>query len=144
MFLAITTVFAEAKKDANDLVIAQPSATSNGCNLANAGIKDKQEFLRFFDTVKRAAADNDKETLSTMLHYPIWVYLKKNKRKPIRNEKEFKTYYRKILNKKILDVLLKQKQEDLFCNYQGVMLGDGAVWFGLNSEKQLGIKAINN
>ena len=35
------------------------------------------------------------------------------------------------------------RPEDLFANYQGVMLGGGAVWFGLQGSRRVLFYTIN-
>jgi hypothetical protein len=40
-------------------------------------------------------------------------------------------------------VIAATRPEDLFANYQGVMLGGGAVWFGLQGSRRILFYTIN-
>ena len=37
--------------------------------------------------------------------------------------------YRRIFTARVRNAILRQRFEKVFGNYQGVMIGDGAVWF---------------
>lgn len=131
----------------NDLILALPSSTSSGCNLAHAGIKDKKAFLHFYDEMKEAILKKEKDKLANMVHYPLWVYVQKKRRftrAPMKTPKDFMAHIKGILIPKVVAVVEEQKMENIFCNYQGVMLGNGEIWLGINNEGELGIKAINN
>jgi hypothetical protein len=43
----------------------------------------------------------------------------------------------------MVELILKQDPRDLFCNYQGVMLGRGFVWAAKDKSGHLGVTAIN-
>ncbi len=139
---------AEEGVSQKDLIVSLPNAKSSGCNLASAGIKDKQKFLDFFRNLQDAVKNEDADKLSDMVNYPIWCGVKKTKRgmarKPLKTTGDFKKHFSKVMNDKITTIIMAQKVEDLFCNYQGVMFGNGEFWLGVNSDGKLGIKAINN
>lgn len=48
-----------------------------------------------------------------------------------------------IITKDVITSLLNQNPEDLFINYQGIMIGDGRIWFVTDKFKKAHIIAIN-
>ncbi len=68
------------------------------------------------------------------------------------NGKIIKTYTTEVEARKDIDVILtssvlmalkSQKVDDLFINYQGIMIGDGEIWLNYAKEGGYYIKAIN-
>lgn len=94
-----------------------------------------QEVERFAAEVRQLILDQDWDSLADRLVYPILV----NGESLYMDSEEFRK------DGTLLDVLLggeafraALEQEDcheMFCNYQGIMLGDGQVWIGETLEQ---------
>lgn len=125
---------------AADLVVAPPSQGSSGCDLAIAGFDTKEPFLRFFDQLQAAAKARDKAALAALVIYPLRVNAKQTRymRKPADLEKNFDT----VFTPQILGAIAAQKLDALFCNYSGIMYGNGEVWV-IGSGERIGIISIN-
>ncbi len=60
----------------------------------------------------------------------------------IKNKKQFIAKYNQIMTEKVKKKLLAQKEDKLFVNYKGVMVGDGEIWIGQVDEK-IAVIAVN-
>ncbi len=79
-----------------------------------------------------------------MVSYPITVMIAGRKVK-LRNRADFLRRYNLAINQRVKHAIAGQRAEDLFVNYQGVMIGDGEIWFNqLSRSKLIKIIAINN
>lgn len=109
-----------------------------------AGIDNPVEFEKMFNTVKELVADGNKEGVEKYIIYPLRINTPKEKT-TIKTKKEFIKNYDAIFTDKVKTVLENQKVKDLFVNYQGVMVGDGQIWFGAGDKdpSKYGIIAIN-
>jgi hypothetical protein len=84
-----------------------------------------QEFLA---TLQSAAAAKDWTAIGARVAYPLKVSLA-GRRVRIRSAAEFAAHARQILTPKVLAAIQAQTYAGLFANAQGVMIGDGEVWF---------------
>ncbi|MER9336477.1 hypothetical protein NKJ06_21195 [Mesorhizobium sp. M0293] len=107
------------------------------------------QYQTFFDQLKKAVGSDAKATVATMFDYPFQARIK-GKALKIRDAKQFVADYDQIITGKVKAAVVKQTYGTLFANSQGVMIGDGEVWFsGIcsdNSCKQqtVRITAIND
>ncbi|MFX3636489.1 MAG: hypothetical protein ACE3L7_21255 [Candidatus Pristimantibacillus sp.] len=110
-----------------------------------AGITDPAAFLEMFKTVKETVAADDKEKLAEYVLYPLAV----NGPKPlsIENKEQLIEQYDSIFTASVKEALANQNEDDLFVNYKGVMVGNGAIWFGVEAnegeKEKYGIIAVN-
>jgi hypothetical protein len=129
------------------LTSAQTAAEVNSYLDSEAG--GHKPYEEFFTRLKTAVADGDKETVASMVDYPFHARIK-GKAVKIRDQKHFVADYDQVITSKVKDAVAKQTYATLFANWQGVMIGDGEVWFnGICSDdscKQQTVKitAIND
>ncbi|MGE3261012.1 MAG: hypothetical protein AB7K68_04455 [Bacteriovoracia bacterium] len=109
------------------------------CDLSVAGIKDKKELIKFLGKLQTAAAAKDVGALSKLANYPLRV----GKKGRIKNESVLKRKFSKVFTPKVLNAIAKLNRDDLFCSYQGVMVGDGEVWIQ-EIEGVIVISSVNN
>lgn len=106
---------------------------------------DHKPYEQFFTKLKKAVVDGDKDTVASMIDYPFQARIE-GKAVKIRDEKHFVADYDQIVTSKVKDAVAKQTYETLFANWQGVMIGNGELWFnGIcsdNSCKQQTVKII--
>ncbi|MGM1022886.1 MAG: hypothetical protein ACQEXV_20835 [Bacillota bacterium] len=109
-----------------------------------AGIQDPKAFLNTFKALQKAVADNDKEKVANYIFYPLLVN-DSEKALTIPNKKEFIAQYDQIFTDAIREALVNQKTDDLFVNYQGVMVGSGELWLrrATNNPKLFGVFSVN-
>ncbi|MED5015697.1 hypothetical protein P9847_00075 [Paenibacillus chibensis] len=109
-----------------------------------AGIDNPDKFNEFFDKVQRDVAAGDKEQVAADILYPLRVN-ENGKSKDYKDKEEFIAHYDSIMTDSVKKALADQKREALFVNAQGVMAGNGEIWFGASADQQdqYGIIAIN-
>ena len=105
-------------------------AVNNQVNhLNNLNNEDIQFFLR----IQHAIASEDKQWLARNVFYPLGVNSssKLNHRihRTVHNKNEFITNYKAIINKKVELAVKNQNPQHLFKNWEGVMIGNGEIWF---------------
>ena len=89
----------------------------------------------FFSLIQKALLRGDTEWLSQALSsYPFTVNMG-NEHIELKSEKDLKKYAKKIFNSELKDDVRKQSSESLFKNWQGVMIGNGDIWFSEMGEK---------
>jgi hypothetical protein len=138
--LILISIFSMSFTFAKSLMIAPETETSSGCDLEVAGFNEKESFLKFFPLLKEAVKTKDPKKISPFMLYPFKVNGKTTIK--IKNAQEFEAKFKTLITEKIIVVISNQKIEDLFCQYQGVMFGDGEVWVQKINGK-VGISAIN-
>jgi hypothetical protein len=83
----------------------------------------------FFKQVQRAVLADDVEWISRALSsYPFTVKLKTGQIK-LQNEGDLKKHAKTIFNTKLKEAVRNQSSDALFKNWQGIMIGDGEIWF---------------
>ncbi|MGW8959369.1 hypothetical protein [Paenibacillus sp. NPDC055715] len=109
-----------------------------------AGIQDPNAFLNTFKALQKAVADNDKEKVANYIFYPLRVN-DSEKELTISNKKEFIAKYDQMFTDAIREALVNQKTDDLFVNYQGVMVGSGELWLRRDTDnpKLFGVFSVN-
>lgn len=85
-------------------------------------------YHAFFDKLKKAIAADDKKTVASMIDYPFKARIN-DKAVTIKDQKHFVEDYDKVITHKVKKAVSKQTYADLFANWQGVMIGDGEIWF---------------
>ncbi|EHS55851.1 hypothetical protein P4H71_14510 [Paenibacillus kribbensis] len=147
-----------AENNSNDALEPTPSAPAASSDASSsltpssssqnpfevAGIQDPKAFLNTFKALQKAVADNDKEKVANYIFYPLRVN-DSEKSLTIPNKKDFIEKYDQIFTDAIREALVNQKTDDLFVNYQGVMVGSGELWLrrGMENPKLFGVFSIN-
>ena len=109
-----------------------------------AGIDDDAAVGRFLHDLQEAVSKNDRARVASMIAYPIKVRVGRH-RAVVRNRSDLLKKYDLVFTQKVKEALKKQQTADLFVNWQGVMIGDGEIWFNQAvGGKLLKITAINN
>ncbi|MFF2907915.1 hypothetical protein [Paenibacillus sp. NPDC057934] len=106
-----------------------------------AGIDNPVAFAHFFNKLQKDVAANNKAAVADSISYPLRVNTK-GKSMQIKTKKEFIAKYNDILTAKVKKKFLAQKEDKLFVNWQGVMVGDGELWIG-QVDKKISVIAVN-
>lgn len=103
-----------------------------------------QPYHAFFDALKKAVAADDKAAVAAMVDYPFQARID-GKAIELRDAAHFIADYDKIVTAKVKDAVARQTYAALFANWQGVMIGDGEMWFsGVGDANVIKITAIND
>jgi hypothetical protein len=100
-----------------------------------AGITRVHALKIFIKDLQYLVANDNQEEISKVIRYPL--------NSTIKTKSDFLANYNKIITPKIKDALTKANLKQLFRNYKGAMIGDGAVWIAQEG-KDFKIIAINN
>lgn len=108
------------------------------------GIDNPVKFEEMFNEVKKFVSEDNKEKVSEYILYPLRVNHDKSSTE-IKTTDEFIKNYDNIFTEEVKKAFLNQDVKQTFVNYQGVMVGDGEIWFGSSQDSsKYGIIAINN
>jgi hypothetical protein len=88
----------------------------------------------FFEQVRKAILADDFEWFSQAISYPIELHLNR-KELHVKTKKELKKHTSVIFNKHLKKVIRAQSADSLFKNWQGIMVGQGDLWFSEVGEK---------
>jgi len=138
----------EPTNDAAAIAPTDQTEATNGVSeednpFAAAGINDPKAFIKMFEVVKAAVAAGEKDAVAELVLFPLRV----NGETPmeIKSKEEFVEKYDQIMTQSVKDALAAQKVDNLFVRDQGVMVGDGELWFGASAEdpQVYGMIAVN-
>lgn len=99
-----------------------------------AGFDDPLAFKKFLILFKEWVRNDNADSVAAYVRYPLKQY---------KNAAEFKQAYPAIFNEKVKKAVQEQRLDEIFRNYQGAMLGAGAIWFTSGKEGYRVI-AVNN
>lgn len=100
-------------------------------------------YQRFLAALQKAAAAGDKAAVAALVSYPLEVHAG-GKTLHIRDARHFVADWDKAMTPKVLAAIRKQTYPTLFANSNGLMIGDGEVWFsGVGASETVLITAIN-
>ena len=125
-------------------VICQPgeavAASAVDARLYLAGLESPDEARQFLAILKQNLEGSEHLAIVKMVRLPLKIH--SGSKHTYRDPDSLVRDFDKVFTQQVRDAIIKASYENLFINSQGVMLGDGAVWF----DKQAGtvqIKAIN-
>lgn len=135
----------EVEQYRDNITQSQETTQSDTNPYSVAGIEDVKEFEDTFHLLQGFVSNDEKEKLAEYVAYPINVSINGTKT-AIKNETEFVKNYDKILTEEVKKVFLSQMLDNIFVNYQGVMIGNGEIWINqiVGTKHLYSIYAINN
>jgi hypothetical protein len=92
--------------------------------------------------MKAALQAGDRRKIAGMVQYPLAVNTEKSHR-TVRSSAQFLAEWDHLFTLSVRNVIAKQIPECLFANWQGVMIGDGEVWFEDQRDGSMKIKTLN-
>lgn len=122
--------------------IAVIGAQAPSSQFSPAGIDDPKRVDRFVENLQKAVATDDAAEVALLARYPVEVTIEK-KRRRVRSKQELEKMYAQIFTPCLKRVIAAAKSEDLFANGQGVNLGQGAMWFGMQANGRIQFFTIN-
>jgi hypothetical protein len=104
-----------------------------------AGASDDASVERNVQAFCAAVERGDRKAVAGDLAYPVTFSLE-GRRSRASSEQEFLTDYDRIFTPKFVERIRHAIPHNMFANSQGIMIGDGAVWF----DEKGRAKALNN
>ncbi len=108
-----------------------------------AGVDDPAIVKAFVLSLQSVVKNNDAAAFAKMISYPMKVHAENGPGLTVKTAKQAQEKYAEIVNAKVKQAILSQNPDDLFANYQGLMIGDGEVWLTPNEHGELKILSIN-
>jgi hypothetical protein len=102
------------------LISAALGLLVRGSGRAEEAIPPKQAFLR---DLQRALRNDDRGWIADHMHYPVRYHGRIAN--VIRNRNDFVRNYAGLISERLRAALLAQQPDQVFENWQGVMIGDG-------------------
>jgi hypothetical protein len=107
-----------------------------------AGIDDPKLVSTFLSDLQQAVAADDAARVAGLAAFPVEVSIG-IQRRSVRSIAEFRTLYSQIFNPCVKRIVAAATPDDLSASWRGVMLGGGAIWFGLQQSGQIRFFTIN-
>lgn len=98
------------------------------CDLAVLGVKDKSEFLDFDAALRAAIERRDASALAPLVQFPLRLNHADGKHASLESAAALSSRFDQAFGPAVRATVAGQKVDALFCNADGVMYGDGAVW----------------
>ena len=109
-----------------------------------AGIDDDSAVEVFLNHLKEAVANDKRITVASMVRYPITINVSGHK-ETLRKKSQLLSKYELVFTSKVKEAIRSQEAQKLFVNYQGVVIGNGDIWFNrIPGSQKIAITAINN
>jgi hypothetical protein len=89
---------------------------------------EHERYLAFFPELKDAVIRDDRKKVAGLVNYPLNVFTGR-RRMVVRSPAELLRRYREVFNDNVIEAVKAQEPDTLFANWQGVMVGDGQIWF---------------
>jgi len=103
----------------------------------SANDDDVENFMK---KVKSSIANSDKEWLANHIRYPLNTTLNGTEKITVKDKQQLIGNFEQIFYPAYKEEIKKHCVCNMFTNSQGIMLGRGEIWMGMNNE----IIAINN
>lgn len=94
-----------------------------------AGIDSDQMVSDFLDTVKQAVANDDRKKVASLIQYPMGIYDGGELIKTYPDSASVLESYDTIFDDEVKSELAKATFDTLFVTQEGVMIGQGQIWF---------------
>ena len=86
---------------------------------------DVENFVKHF---KSSIIKNEKDWIANHVKYPLYTTLNNEKAIKIKNKQQLLDHFDQVFHKTFKEKILNFCSCNLFCNYHGVMLGNGEIW----------------
>ncbi len=99
---------------------------------------------QFLEDLQHSVAADDRAHVADMVRFPIRITVA-GKPLTLRTRDQLLKYYDVAFDSKVKGFIAKQKFSELFCNWQGIMIGRGEIWINVAGKpSRLRIVTINN
>ncbi|MEK1890597.1 MAG: DUF1176 domain-containing protein [Phyllobacterium sp.] len=88
---------------------------------------DPAPYRQLISELQNALKNHDSAAIAALVSYPISVTVG-SKQQTMKSPKDFIANYNAIMTPQIVAATATEAYEDLFVNYQGIMLGEGEIW----------------
>jgi len=100
----------------------------NCTQLDNSSRPDCPAAITFFERIQTALKNDDRQTLTSMVHYPLLASLQ-HKETRIHNRKELLSHFDEVFDVGVRCAILNSTSKDVWGNWRGFTIDGGDVWF---------------
>ena len=122
------------------LVACKPEQPSR---FAVAGVDNERTVEKVLTKLQKAVAEDDRKTVVSMIRYPFATYDLGEKIKDYPTPEDVLADYDLLFNQEVKDAIASANMDNIFANQEGIMLGQGEIWFN-NASGELKINAVQN
>lgn len=141
--LAAAAIAATIVPGAAAVAQALESGTADVDHRLDALLGSHAPYRAFFEALQKAVAADDRKAVADRVDYPFRTRIE-GKAVTVHNAASFVQHYERIVAAKVKRAITEQSYAKLFANWQGVMVGDGELWFaGVGKSGVVRITAIN-
>lgn len=112
------------------------------CDLAVVGATEKESFLQFDRDLRAALKGNDAVALSMLMQFPVRVNVGAGASISMNEPAVLGPRFSEVFSAELRSRVLERGLEQTFCNWNGVMYGNGDLWVGLD-DHGYGIWVVN-
>jgi hypothetical protein len=150
-YMVIAAVLLVAPASAANLSTASAAETTAATDFTRAvqqvaGL-DVRQARAFYQKLQSAVASNQVDVLVGMITIPLRVHTA-GKKMQTYNAKKFRQNYARIFTPHVKAALQQQSFEQLFVNYQGLMVGAGELWISgvidASGQTRICLVTVNN
>ena len=104
-------------------------AEEGNCTVREASYRpDCPLAISFLEKLQAALHNNDRNAVASLVHYPLLTTLHA-KKVQIASRPELLAHYQEIFDSGVRCAILNATAKDVWGNWQGFMIGNGAIWF---------------
>ena len=128
----------ESEESTTEMYTTEQSVDEDSDYYAICTSYSKEEIESFAKTIKTLILNKEWEELADKVTYPITIG-----NIECSNEEDFKKIvFDDILTDDFYTALEEESCEEMFCNYAGIMLGDGQVWISEIIDEETGDRPL--
>lgn len=120
LLVALVTVPSDA--------VADDTKLNESCDLSRFGYLDKETFLAFDQELRAALDTEDTVALSLLVDFPLQVNGTSGGSIAIVGPSTLQARFREAFPEAVRAAVANQKVDEIFCNWTGLMYGNGLVW----------------
>lgn len=106
------------------------------CDLSVLGVHDGANFYRFDSSLREAVTSRNGAALAALVQFPVRLNYRHGRHIEVKDAAALGDRYTNSLWPILQKAVIGQQPGQLFCNADGVMYGDGAVWANPNRQGQ--------
>lgn len=102
---------------------------ANSAPSAPEWVLRNQSYREFLTDLQSAVRADDRQAVVELIGLPLKVYGPDDQAETYRSASSIERDYEGIFTPSVRDAILQQRFEELFGRDQGVMIGNGEIWF---------------
>ena len=128
-------------RGAEDVLLLGPGGGVLGESECFAPLEGYDAVRAFYSEVQNAIVGGDVARAADFMTFPLRV--NGSKTRTVLSREQFLREHESIITRDVVDRVRAADPGQVFCNWQGKMLGDGVLWAELQSNDHLAVRVVN-